>query len=78
MGRGAADWRNKAIAPYKCAQQDFSPAPPMLHGSEAAITAVHCFQIVSSMPLQSGGMRFCLVAWSSIKRLAQAPLIFSC
>jgi hypothetical protein len=40
MGRGAADWRNKAIAPYKCAQQNPSPAPPMLRGSCTLITAV--------------------------------------
>src|ERR1700722_9114447 len=43
-GRGGADWRNKAIAPYKGVGLR-SP-----HGSGAKIPAVYCSQIVFSMP----------------------------
>jgi hypothetical protein len=48
----------------------------MLHGSEATITAIHCSRIVFSMPVRPGGMHFRLVAWGSIKRLAQARRFF--
>jgi hypothetical protein len=40
------------------------PLPDLraLHGSGGIRTAVHCFRIVFSMGLRSGGMRFCMAA----------------
>jgi hypothetical protein len=56
------DWRNEAIAPYKCAcdaQQTFVSLPT-LHGSGALIPAVLCFRPVFSggTPLRSYAFLF--------------------
>jgi hypothetical protein len=46
-GRGAVDWRNKAIAPYK--MRPNSPALGALHGFGATMTPIHCFAIAFFM-----------------------------
>jgi hypothetical protein len=71
MGAGAADWRNKAIAPYKCAQirqprgRCMAPAP---HPRRSLFW--NC--IFNATALRE--MHFCRVAWGSIKGRARCTL----